>query len=64
MRKIGLLERKAGCEFTRICSLYSNASETCIHTGGQYCGKYRNLSRQLHQTIFGNKEENSIKLTA
>jgi hypothetical protein len=40
-----LINRKAKCKFTRSCSLYSNVSYTCTHTGGSYCGKYRKLSR-------------------
>ncbi|MCL4429369.1 MAG: hypothetical protein M1167_01330 [Chloroflexi bacterium] len=40
-----LIYRKARCKFTHSCSLYSNASYTCTHTGGSYCGKYRKLSR-------------------
>jgi hypothetical protein len=40
-----LIDRKTICKFTGSCSLYSNASYTCTHTGGDYCGKYRKLSR-------------------
>jgi len=40
-----LINRKPKCKFTHSCSLYSNASYTCTHTGGSYCGKYRKLSR-------------------
>ena len=40
-----LINRKTICKFTRSCSLYSNASYTCTHTGGDYCGKFRKLSR-------------------
>jgi len=38
-----LINRKVKCKFTCSCSLYSNASYTCTHTGGSYCGKYRKL---------------------
>jgi len=38
-----LTNRKAKCKFSGLCSLYSNASYTCTHTGGTYCGKYRKL---------------------
>jgi hypothetical protein len=40
-----LINRKTMCKFTLSCSLYSSASYTCTHTGGNYCGKYRKLSR-------------------
>ncbi len=40
-----LVNRKTICKFIGSCSLYSNASYTCTHTGGNYCGKYRKLSR-------------------
>jgi len=39
-----LINRNTRCKFTGLCSLYSNASYTCTHTGGNYCGKYRKLS--------------------
>jgi len=38
-----LINRNTRCKFTGLCSLYSNASYTCTHTGGNYCGKYRKL---------------------
>jgi len=39
-----LIFRNAKCKYTKTCNLYSNASYTCTHTGGSYCGKYRKLS--------------------
>jgi hypothetical protein len=39
-----LINHKERCKFTCSCGLYSNASYTCTHTGGSYCGKYRKLS--------------------
>jgi hypothetical protein len=44
-----LINRKTICKFTCSCSLYSNASYTCTHTGGNYCGKFRKM---------GSSEEN------
>ncbi len=49
-----LINRKAKCKFTRSCSLYSNASYTCTHTGGNYCGKYRKLRLDAEEN-FGNQ---------
>jgi hypothetical protein len=40
-----LIDLKTICKFTFSCNLYSKASYTCTHTGGNYCGKYRKLSR-------------------
>jgi hypothetical protein len=48
-----LINRKVRCKFTRSCSLYSNASYTCTHTGGSYCGKYRKLG--ISEENFGNQ---------
>jgi hypothetical protein len=39
-----IVEPKTKCKFTSSCDLYSSASYTCTHTGGDYCGKYRKLS--------------------
>jgi len=44
-----LITKKNKCKFTVICSLYSNASYTCTHTGGNYCGKYRKFDRLKHK---------------
>jgi len=38
-----LVLREKKCLFSRSCKLYSNASYTCTHVGGEYCGKYRAL---------------------
>jgi hypothetical protein len=40
-----LISGKGKCKFTASCGLFSNASYTCTHTGGSYCGKYRRLSQ-------------------
>jgi hypothetical protein len=40
-----LIDGKGKCKFTPSCGLFSNASYTCTHTGGSYCGKYRKLSQ-------------------
>jgi hypothetical protein len=37
-------KKHGNCKYKAICSLYSNSSYTCTHTGGGYCGKYRKLS--------------------
>ena len=39
-----LINRNTMCKFTSLCNLYSSASYTCTHTGGNYCGKYRKLN--------------------
>jgi hypothetical protein len=41
-----LIYRKTKCKYTSACNLYSNASYTCTHTGGTYCGKYRKLNHR------------------
>lgn len=42
-----LSTRETKCKFIRSCNLYSNASYTCMHVGGEYCGKYRTLNNKL-----------------
>jgi len=37
--------RETKCKFKDKCSLYSTNSYTCIHTGGNYCGRYRKLNQ-------------------
>jgi hypothetical protein len=39
-------DRKPKCKFKKSCALFSNASYTCTHTGGKYCGKYRDLTQE------------------
>ena len=41
-----IIDRKTKCKFTYSCNLYSNASYTCTHVGGRYCGKYRTLAKK------------------
>jgi hypothetical protein len=37
-------KKQGNCKYKAACSLYSESSFTCTHTGGSYCGKYRKLS--------------------
>jgi|GEM_PF-3403314 len=37
-------KRKNNCKYKPICTLFSDNSYTCTHTGGSYCGSYRKLS--------------------
>ncbi len=39
------------CKFSSLCDLYSNASYTCTHVGGKYCGKYRVLSQTPKEKV-------------
>jgi hypothetical protein len=37
-------KKQGDCKYKPICSLYTDSSFTCTHTGGSYCGKYRKFS--------------------
>jgi hypothetical protein len=50
-----LINRKTTCKFIRSCNLYTNASYTCTHTGGSYCGKYRKLSLPAENAVLQNR---------
>jgi hypothetical protein len=39
------------CQFKRVCKLYSLDSYTCSHEGGEYCGRYRELSNAKRELI-------------
>jgi len=41
-------KRSRACIFSSICSLFYPESFTCMHGGGEYCGKYRSLSREVN----------------
>ncbi|MCW4000721.1 MAG: hypothetical protein NWE93_10815 [Candidatus Bathyarchaeota archaeon] len=51
MKKPFILEnpqtRRAKCKFSTTCELFSQTSHTCMHTGGNYCGRYRRLNDEL-----------------
>ena len=40
-----IVTHQAKCKFTDSCNFYTSKSYTCTHTGGNYCGKFRKLSR-------------------
>jgi hypothetical protein len=42
-----LLVHNSKCKFSRSCNLFSNSSYTCMHAGGDYCGKYRTLRHSV-----------------
>lgn len=56
-----ILRREKQCKFNNLCSIFSHASYTCTHVGGEYCGKYRALQQTNNKgSISNNTEQNLI----
>jgi hypothetical protein len=43
---INIKSHSENCKFNQSCHLFSKASFTCTHKGGEYCGKYRALKKE------------------
>jgi hypothetical protein len=42
-----LLDVRDNCKFEELCKMFSTQNFTCTHKGGEYCGKYRTLNREI-----------------